>query len=273
MTGNPGRGFLKWAGGKFDLIDHIRAVMPNGRVLIEPFAGSGAVFVNTNFDKNILADTNRDLISIYSILQRHGAQFIVDASELFVARNNSEKRYYSFRNQFNSSHDDYERALLFLYLNRHCYNGLCRYNQSGQFNVPFGRFKSARFPDIELHKFYIKSKLATFICEDFETTMKRARKNHIVYADPPYVPLSDTANFTSFTAEKFNMEKQKQLAECAKKASARGATVLISNHDTPFTRKLYAGAEIRSFSARRRISRDGANRNPVKELIAIYAAK
>lgn len=136
------RPFLKWPGGKFRLIDRIRDYLPKGQQLIEPFLGSAAVFLNTNYDHYLLNDKNWDVISLYRILQKEGHHFIEACRPMFSKKNNTDKRYYFLRKHFNQCQDLQERAALFLYLNRHGYNGLCRYNaRKGEFNVPFGRYK------------------------------------------------------------------------------------------------------------------------------------
>ncbi len=130
------RAFLKWAGGKYPLVDDIRRHLPAGDCLIEPFVGAGSVFLNTEFESYILADINNDLINLYNIVKLRTDDFVRDARVLFTGDFNHSELFYQLRQEFNASTDAYRRALLFLYLNRHCYNGLCRYNLSGEFNVP-----------------------------------------------------------------------------------------------------------------------------------------
>lgn len=248
----------------------IRDLLPEGKMLIEPFVGSGAVFLNTDYPAYLLADINGDLINTYVALQTHGAKFIVDAKTFFSKTNNTETAYYRLREQFNTSRDPYERAIIFLYLNRHCYNGLCRYNQAGEFNVPFGRYAAPYFPEYELHCFFVKLKRATIVRQHFVKSLRRAKKSHVVYCDPPYFPLSDTANFTSFSAAGFTIEDQQLLAREAERAMRHGAYVLISNHDTRMARTVYSHAQLRSTTARRRISCNPRGRAPVAELFAIF---
>lgn len=265
------RPFLKWAGGKFALSERVIAGLPNGKTLVEPFVGSGAIFLNSCYQRYLLNDINADLINCYQTLQRQGAQYIVDLKELFTQKNNNPERYYALREKFNASSDRYERALIFVYLNRHGYNGLCRYNRSGNFNVPFGRYKTPRFPEDQLHLFYVKSKRARFSTENFPTLFRKARRGQVFYCDPPYVPLSKTASFTDFAATGFSLDDQRALALEARKASQRGVPILISNHDTAFTRDIYAGARMSKFEARRSISCDASSRTPVAELLAFFA--
>ena len=144
------RAFLKWAGGKFSLTERINQRLPAGNRLVEPFVGACSVFLNSDFDEYLLNDINADLIAMYNIIKRKPKQFIDDAKHYFQPQYNNEQAYYKIRDEFNLCHDAYQRSLLFLYMNRHGYNGLCRYNQSGGFNVPFGRYKKPYFPEKEL---------------------------------------------------------------------------------------------------------------------------
>ena len=130
--------FLKWAGNKYQIVERIKEVLPAGKRLIEPFVGSGALFLNTDYPAYLLADANPDLISVYRHLQSDGRDFIEACRLYFTPENNSPERFYEFRQRFNTTSDATEKATLFVYLNKHCYNGLCRYNSKGGFNVPFG---------------------------------------------------------------------------------------------------------------------------------------
>lgn len=135
------RAFLKWAGGKYPLLDEIKKHLPQGDCLIEPFVGAGSVFLNTDYSRYILADINSDLISLYNIVKTQTDDYVRQAREYFTPEMNQADVYYHLRDEFNQSQDPFRRALLFLYLNRHGYNGLCRYNLRGEFNVPFGRYR------------------------------------------------------------------------------------------------------------------------------------
>lgn len=266
------RAFLKWAGGKYTLVEPIRQLLPAGDKLIEPFVGAGSVFLNTDYDKYLLNDINADLINLYKFLKRRPKTYIEDARKLFVPGNNEEQAYYALRKAFNASTDTYERSLLFLYLNRHGYNGLCRYNSRGLFNVPFGRYRAPYFPAAELEFFAEKAKKATFTCEPFQNSFRRARRGHVVYCDPPYLPLSPTANFTSYSGNGFGLDEQLLLAQKSiQAAKKRGIPVLISNHDTETARLFYEAAELTTLQVHRFISQNGANRKKVGELLAYFA--
>lgn len=261
---------LKWAGSKFQILDTIRKYLPTGNRLIEPFVGSGTVFFNTRFDNYLLNDINHDLINFYRQLQTDGEDFITYARSFFQPENNTEEAYYRLRDTLNTTTDVRLKSALFLYLNRFGYNGLCRYNSKGKSNVPFGRYKKPYFPQKELELFIEKSRSAVFTCKDFSTVMRQARAGDVIYCDPPYVPLSLTANFTSYAAAGFAEAEQIHLAELAEEMSSQGVTVMISNHDTPFTREIYAQARKHSFDVRRTISCNGTRRDMAKEILAVY---
>lgn len=266
------RAFLKWAGGKFPLLDDIQRYLPEGDCLIEPFVGAGSVFLNTRFPRYVLADINSDLINLYNIVKTRVDHFVVSARELFTRESNNAEFYYLCRKEFNQCSDAFRRAVLFLYLNRHCYNGLCRYNLSGEFNVPFGRYHKPYFPEEELYWFAERSQSATFVCESYDVTLSRAQQGAVVYCDPPYAPLSATANFTAYHTNSFSLWQQQHLAELAEKLARESRIpVLISNHDTPMTREWYQAAQqLHQIKARRSISRNGSGRTQVQELLALF---
>jgi DNA adenine methylase len=270
-TINNIRPFLKWAGNKYRIIDRVREALPEGKRLIEPFAGSAAVFLNTNYEHYIINDNNPDLIHLYNILKQEGATFIKKCRYYFSPRFNNEEQYYKLREKFNNSKDVYKRAILFVYLNRHGYNGLCRYNLKGGYNVPFGRYKSPYFPEKEMLIFHEKAINAEFILSSFEQIIQSAKKGDVIYCDPPYVPLSPSANFTSYSSGGFNIEKQQQLADLANETSDKGIPILISNHNTSFTRKAYDKAnKITKFHVQRFISCNGKKRGTAGELLALF---
>lgn len=263
--------FLKWAGGKYKIIDKVVSKLPAGNRLIEPFVGSGAVFMNTDYESYILADANADLINVFTHIQENGNDFIDFAKQFFCAQNNQETVFYELRQTFNETADLTLKAALFIYLNRHCFNGLCRYNSKGGFNVPFGRYREPVFPEKELSAFLIKSRQAVFQKASFEQTMAQAVKGDVVYCDPPYVPLSLTSSFTSYTQNGFSQKDQENLANLANVLVKRGVCVVISNHDTVFTREVYAAAEINTFDVQRFISSKVNSRGKAPELLAVFS--
>lgn len=267
------RSALKWAGGKKRVIGDILKVLPvkGKKRLVEPFVGGGSVFLNIDFDEYLLIDMNKDLISLFNIIKNQSAEFITDAEKYFTGDYNHSEKYYELRKQFNETSDPYQRSILFLYLNRHGYNGLCRYNKSGGYNVPFGRYKHPYFPKAEIEFFSKKAQKATFIQGDFETAFSQLRSDDVVYCDPPYSPINRTANFTAYAGNSFTDEDQIRLVACAEKAKRQGVPTIISNHHVDFTRELYKNADKREFfQVQRSISPKGKGRVKVKEVLALY---
>ncbi len=268
------RSFLKWAGGKYRLIDEIKRLYPQGKSqLIEPFVGAGTVFLNSEFEQYLLADINPDLINLFKLVKADVEQYIKETRILFAhAEANTAQRYYALRDEFNRSDDIWRRATIFLYLNRFGFNGLCRYNSDNEFNVPFGAYRQHYFPENELRYFAEKAQQAMFICASFQETFALATEQSVVYCDPPYAPLQQESNFTRYAGNEFSLQQQQQLAEFARMTALRqNATVLISNHDTSFTRALYQGAKIRKINVQRSISQSSERRVKVKELIAVFS--
>lgn len=266
------RPIFKWPGGKFRLLGDILPRLPAGARFVEPFAGSGAVFLNCDYPSMFLSDANADLILFYTTLVATGTRFIGRCRRLFED-GNSPETYYERREKFNSLKPGPERAALFLYFNRHGYNGLIRYNSEGGFNVPFGRYVRPYFPEEEMRRFVNKAKKGnvTLAAMDFREAMAGLGEGDVAYCDPPYLPLSATANFTTYSGTAFGMEEQRELARLAAEAAARGARVVVSNHDVPAARELYKGARtLVKLKIRRSISCNPGKREMVKELLAVY---
>ncbi|MCW9023875.1 MAG: Dam family site-specific DNA-(adenine-N6)-methyltransferase [Gammaproteobacteria bacterium] len=264
------RPFLKWAGNKFRIIERIKNRLPPGKRLIEPFTGSGAVFLNTNYPHYLLCDSNPDLINLYNLLKEEGPKFIRYCKRYFNGDHNNSESYYQLRERFNLQTNIRQRAALFIYLNRHGYNGLCRYNSKGGFNVPFGRYIKPYFPEKEMLSFHKKAQNAEFKIATFEQTINASKKGDVIYCDPPYAPLSNSADFTSYSPGGFSIQEQRDLAELAVQTSKRNIPVLLSNHDTEFTRKVYDKAKIEHFYVRRYISCNGKKREHAGEVLALF---
>ena len=264
--------FLKWAGGKFRLLDTILRELPPGIRFVEPFAGSCAVYLNAAASAALVCDVNADLIGLYQHIQREGEEFIRYCQGFFTPGGNTREEYLKRRQEFNASGDARARGALLLYLNRHAFNGLVRYNSRGEFNVPFGRYASPYFPLKELREFYRRTREVDteFACRDFRAVFAGLKPGDVVYCDPPYVPLSETASFTAYAGSGFNAGDQLDLARLAAAARDKGIPVLLSNHNTEVTRDLYAAAEVLRFSVQRFISCNGADRTAAPELLAIY---
>lgn len=264
------RSFLKWAGSKYNCLDKIIPFLPPGKRLIEPFAGSGVIFMNTHYESYLLAENNLDLINLFTTLQSEGNDFIDQCQNYFIPELNSKEHYYQIRTDFNQAPYEHQRTIYFLYLNRHGYNGLCRYNSKGLYNVPFGRYSKPYFPRDEMLMFYKKSPTAQFIHYDFRKTFEFAERGDVIYCDPPYVPISENVRYLPYTKKLFTTEDQIELVELAKETAAKGIPVILSNHDTEFTRYQYREAKIESFCVSRFINCQSSLRKPAKELIALF---
>lgn len=243
----------------------------------EPFGGSLAVALNVEAKSLRLNDVNQDLISLYRrLIDCQYREFISNTSRLFSPDTNSRDVYDSLRDRFNSLEDCEERSSLFIYLNRHCFNGLTRYNKSGKFNVPFGRYTSPYFPEKEMREFH-QSLTCNGTVELFSLSFEDERlyegmgEGGVVFFDPPYVPISETSNFTSYSCDGFSHKQQLLLVELAKELSGRGVKVVITNSDCEVTRGLYEGAEIHSVEVSRTISANTGNRGKVREVIAVFS--
>ena len=266
--------YLKWPGSKRKLVTAIAQTLPERfriQRLIEPFVGSGAVALALPFESAILTDVNADLIESHRQSITDPSGLINRLGNLFVPENNTAESFLRLREEFNMSTDPTRRAELFIYLNRHCFNGLVRFSKTGRFNSPFGRIAHPHLPEKEINEFCHRLRCATFYVSDFRATMAKAGAGNFVYCDPPYLPLSASSNFTAYSASGFSEDAHEELVDSARDAVERGATVVISNHDTPASRRIYCDAdEIRSLSVLRTVSCHGDGRRQVPELMAIY---
>ncbi|WP_394129271.1 Dam family site-specific DNA-(adenine-N6)-methyltransferase [Shewanella maritima] len=265
------RAFLKWAGGKYKLVDELTKHLPSGKRLVEPFVGAGSVFLNTDYDEYLLCDINQDLINLYEVVKNQPDKYITAAKAMFVEQMNCKQAYYRVRAEFNDTDDPFLRSVYFLYMNRHGFNGLCRYNRKGGFNVPFGSYKKPYFPEKELWYFSEKSQNATFKCVSYQQAFAMATAGDVIYCDPPYAPLSSTASFTTYAGNGFSLDDQALLARHSRHiAHKQNIPVVISNHDIPLTRELYHGASHATVQVQRNISQKGSSRTKVDEIIALY---
>ena len=255
-------------------MDLIKSHLPDGDRLIEPFVGAGSVFLNTDYKEYLLCDISRDLIHLYHNLKEGGEGFIDHCESLFSPLLNNEGSYRAYRDQFNLLELGVERSAIFLYLNRHGFNGLCRYNRKGMFNVPFGRYDAPYFPRPEMLYFLekINAVKVDFAWTDFRNAFGTASEGDVFYCDPPYAPIGEAASFTTYDKVGFSLDDQVALANLARNSARAGATVVLSNHSTEYVRDLYAGAKITEFFAGRSISCKGDRRDKVRELLAVFDA-
>lgn len=281
--------FLKWVGGKTQLLNVIREKYPQGiEEYCEPFVGGGAVLFdvlnNYNPKKVLMNDLNQELINTY-IQVRDNVNSIINSllevQDLYLNMNKEEQKsfYYKKRNEFNEYIEkkkySVEMAVLFLFLNRTCFNGLYRVNKDGKFNVPIGSYKKPIICDVEnLRKVSELLKRVTITCGDYKECINFINNKTFVYIDPPYRPLNRTSSFTSYSNIEFCDEQQIELSEFVKKISNLGAKVLVSNSDPKnintddnFFDDLYKSFTINRVSASRMINSDAKKRNKINELL------
>ncbi|ENR8788849.1 Dam family site-specific DNA-(adenine-N6)-methyltransferase [Enterobacter hormaechei] len=265
------RPFLKWAGGKYSLLPELDRLIPAGKRLVEPFVGGGSVFLNSEKHESfLLSDVNADLINLYQMLEVDHIR-VCSLAKILFERANSEVAYKELRDEFNNQRMGApERAAAFLFLNRHCFNGLIRYNRDGFFNVGWGKYEAPYFPEIEIKAFKQKSHKCVFLNAGYRRTLALAGEGDVVYCDPPYEPLPGTAGFTNYAAGGFSWADQISLAESCVAAHQRGAKVLINNSTAPRVLELYEqhGFILHHVDARRAISSKGSTRETAKDIVA-----
>jgi DNA adenine methylase len=262
--------FLKWAGGKRQLLPRILGAVPDAiGTYFEPFIGGGAVFFalvarGRRFQRAVLGDANEELILCYAALQKD-----VGAVVRALRRHRYDRdHYYEVRAREPRNLSPAARAARLIFLNRSGYNGLYRVNRAGRFNVPFGRYKDPVICDEErLRAAAAALQGVTLVHGDFETTLKGARRGDFVYLDPPYVPLSATSSFTAYAKTPFDAAAQARLAAKLRALGERGVRALLSNSDCDETRALYDPALSEPVPVRRAINSVASGRGAVGELL------
>lgn len=274
----PAHPFLKWAGGKWSIAPRIESLLPHDtrdRVYREPFVGGGAMFFHLQPRKAFLSDSLSDLVATYQVVQKSVDALITHLEKLRASH--SEEQYYAIRAAFNEqrSAPRVERAAWLIYLNKTCYNGLFRTNQSGAFNVPVGRFATTPTvvdpPALRLAAAALDG--AEISRAHFDHLLSTAEPGDVIYFDPPYVPLSKTSSFSSYADGNFTLEDQARLAEVFRELDERGCLLALSNSDTPEVRKLYAGYDVSPIIAPRAISSKASTRGEVTELLVRNVSK
>ncbi|EQA3408646.1 DNA adenine methylase [Cronobacter sakazakii] len=260
---------LKWAGNKTAIMPELIKHLPSGPRLVEPFAGSCAVMMATDYPHYLVADINADLINMYQVIKDEVEHFIAISKALFACNNFSEQ-YYVIREEFNHLHslDLIWKAAYFLFLNRHCYRGLCRYNRAGHFNVPYGNYKAPYFPEAEIRTFAEKAQRATFICASYDETLALLVPGDVIYCDPPY-----NGTFSAYHTAGFTEDDQYQLASILERRASEGHPVIVSNSDTFLTRSLYRNFTHNRINVKRSIGIAAGEGKTADELIAVLKPK
>jgi DNA adenine methylase len=263
---------VKWVGGKTKLLSELIARAPaTFRRYYEPFAGGAALFYRMAPVTAVLSDRNRDLIGTYKALATD-VDGVIRRLEIH-RRHHGEEHYYQVRARWNDpavAWTTLDRAATFIYLNKTCYNGLWRVNRGGGFNVPMGRYTDPPIcvPDA-LRASAAMLARADLRCGDFRAAVADAGAGDFVYFDPPYDPVSKTANFTSYTSDNFGDDHQRALADLARELVGRGCHVMLSNSDTPFVRSLYKDFRVDRVKCSRAINSDAAKRGEVDEVVIL----
>jgi len=274
--------FLKWAGGKGQLLRQLLQVIPRpeeGQTYFEPFLGAGAVFFSLQPRKAAIGDVNKPLIETFKVVRDRHKDLIRVLAELASKPDSDE--YYARRKEFNelvpgvSELGPQERvrlAGLFIWLNHTCYNGLFRVNRSGLFNVPFSsNVEPSIFNAANLRAASVTLKRANvdLLSADYRETLKTASRGDVVYLDPPYDPTNSTAHFTSYSSDGFDSIDQVELAQEVRSLVDLGCRVYLTNSSTPNIKELYSDFEVRELDARRAINCQGDRRGKVKEILVI----
>lgn len=261
--------FIKWAGGKSQLLPKLSGLLPNKSQIeryFEPFLGGAALFFYLQHPKSILSDSNAELVELYKAVQKNVEELIC----ALKIHKNEHDYFYKIRAQSLSELSPIQRAARFIYLNKTCFNGLYRVNSSGQFNVPFGRYKNPLISDADgLRAASLALKNAHIVHNGFESVLSQAKTTDFIYFDPPYDPITKTSSFTSYTAAKFGEEEQTHLANVYKELTDRGCMVMLSNSDTPLIRELYKDFDIKEVQASRAINSNPNGRGKITELLII----
>ena len=263
---------LKWAGGKRQLLDTLIPLVPKDySVYCEPFVGGGALFFALQPQSACINDVNHELIRVYTVI-KNDVDALIEQLKQFQ---NNKDQFYEIRswdrNKDKYTHlSDIEKAARIIYLNRTCFNGLFRVNASGEFNVPFGNYANPNIvnePVLRAISFYFNNSEIVFTAVDYAEILKNLPDNAFVYLDPPYDPVSVTANFTGYTKDGFSRDEQIKLRKCCDELNERGIKFMLSNSATDFICDQYSKYNIEIISAKRLVGADASKRGRIQEVI------
>lgn len=284
--------FVKWAGGKTQLIPQLSELLPKDLasrksiVYVEPFVGGGAMLFHMletypNIKHVVINDLNKDLIATYKTVRDNPDELIEALAALqehyrgFGDENGKKDFYLAQRERYNSGGtNDVDTAALFIFLNRTCFNGLYRVNSKGKFNVPFGKAKNPLICDVKtIRADSALLQKVEILNGDFESVLPRVKGSAFFYFDPPYRPLTETSSFTAYDKDGFGDDQQKRLAEFCRRLDAAGHQWLLSNSDPHnvnpadnFFEEIFSGFEIKRVSASRMINSKASGRGKITEL-------
>ena len=269
-----GKPFVKWAGGKRQIIKELLKRVPNEfNTYYEPFVGGGALFFELSPKKAVISDSNKELINIFKCLKDENEYGLMIKELNKHEKNHSKEYYYKVRDidrdkiKYNKLSTN-KKAARAIYLNKACFNGLYRVNSNNEFNVPFNNKLSINTyegQNLGIIHSYLNFNNISILDLDFENAVKNAIKGDFIYFDPPYD--SETETFNSYTKEGFGKDEQIRLSKVFKSLDKKGCYVMLSNHNTKFINELYSGYNIEIVQAKRNINSNGNKRGNVEEVI------
>lgn len=269
-----GKPFVKWAGGKRQIIDKLKKYVPEEfGTYYEPFVGGGALLFELSPSVAVINDSNEELMNVYNVLcNEEKFKKMCSVLNTYEAKH-SEEFFYDIRNKDRNKNTynrlaDYTRAARTIYLNKACFNGLYRVNSKNEFNVPFGKKLKVNTYDgsnLIVVSNYLTINDVKILCVDFEEAVSTAKKGDFVYFDPPYD--SDTQTFNNYTETGFDKDEQRRLAKVFKELDSRGVYVMLSNHNTVLVNELYGNYNIHIIEAKRAINANGKKRGKIEEVI------
>ena len=260
---------VKWVGGKRQLMFELLKNMPeNYNRYFEPFIGGGALFFELQPDNAYISDMNEELINLYKVVRDNVDELITDLQKHDISKEYFMEIRNIDRTEEYGNWSDIQKASRFIYLNRTCFNGMYRVNSKGEFNVPFGHYKNPRILDennlINCSNLLQRTEIKH---ADFSEILKRVKKGDFVYFDPPYVPLSETSSFTSYTKDGFDMDMQFKLRDVCDELDTMGVKFLLSNSDTKLVNELYENYNIKKVFASRQINANADGRGKITEVL------
>ncbi len=269
--------FVKWAGGKTQLLEQLKFRLPDSYdTFYEPFIGGGAFLFSIQPPKAIINDSNEQLINAFKQL-KYNTDSVINIVKDFNSRTCDKDYYLKLREQYNkkiaSNELDAECAALMIWINKHCFNGLYRVNSKGLFNVPYNNSATAKTISeenlINIGRYLTENDVKIRL-GDFEAACFDCSKNDFVYLDSPYIPVSKTAYFTDYTKDGFTYEDHKRLSELFRNLDKKGIKVMLSNNDVPLVYELYDGFNIENVDVRRNINSNAKKRTGKEVIITNY---
>ncbi|MBR6162821.1 DNA adenine methylase [bacterium] len=260
---------VKWVGGKRQLMFELLKNMPeNYNRYFEPFIGGGALFFELQPNNAYISDMNKELINLYQVVRDNVDELVADLQKHDISKEYFMKIRNIDRTEEYENWSDVKKASRFIYLNRTCFNGMYRVNSKGEFNVPFGHYKNPRILDennlINCSNLLQRTEIKH---ADFSEILKKVKKDDFVYFDPPYVPLSETSSFTSYTKDGFDMDMQFKLRDVCDELDTMGVKFLLSNSDTKLVNELYENYNIKKVFASRQINANADGRGKITEVL------